>query len=851
MAEAKSNKQSEVVDVTNCDREQIHIPGRVQSFGCLIAVTSDWIFSHASNNVSQMLGLELQTLQGLPLHEVISGDAIHDIRSRLQILTGPDSVERIFGLNVGTDDQRFDVAVHKSGRSIVMEFEPASSEQRKDFVSYVRPMIDRVDKADTVEKLSSMAARQIKAITGLDRVMVYRFAADGTGEVIAEARNNDLEPFLGLRYPASDIPKQARALYERNLLRIIADVDDEGIVVEPTLDPDGNPLDLSMSTTRAVSPIHLEYLKNMGVGASMSISILRRGKLWGMFACHHGSALVVSYEMRTALELFAQLYSYILDQMETDREQEIAVQSKILHDQVMSQLAEGSTISENFDEVVNAVKDVIPFDGVVGWLDGEFRSVGQVPSKEEFAALLPFLNTTAAGQVYSTNCLAKHYPKAEDFSSRAAGLLALPVSRTPRDYIVLFRQEVAKSVQWAGNPTKPVQVGPNGVRLTPRKSFAAWQEVVRNHCQDWTPSQMQTAEALRMTLLEVVLRMSDANLKERARAQEHQELLIAELNHRVRNILNLIKGLISQSGESAKDVASYTKVIGGRVHALARAHDQITKENWTPASFVELIATEADAYFQKKSERLIIEGTDAFITPAAFTTISLVVHELMTNSMKYGALCDSKGSITINIKEDPDGALRFIWQESGGPPVQAPKRRGFGSTVIERSIPFELQGQANIQFQLTGLRAEFVVPAEYVASFSPQGEIEKPKSESAKSMNLDLDSALIVEDNMIIALDAELILEDLGVKAVTVCSSVPQALECLKKEEINLALLDVNLGNETSEKIADILIEKNIPFAFATGYGETKELSKRYPNVPVVQKPFDVTSVSEALSKLF
>ncbi len=798
-----------------------------------------------------MLGLKHDVLQGLPLQDVISESAIHDIRSRLQIMSGPDSVERIFRLPIDSSGQLFDVAVHKSDRSIVIEFELASTDPQKDFVSSVRPMIDRAGKADTVEQLSQIAARQIKAITGLDRVMVYRFAADDTGEVIAEAKNSDLEPFLNLRYPASDIPKQARALYQRNLLRIIADVDDAGIEVTPTLDPEGNPLDLSMSTTRAVSPIHLEYLKNMGVGASMSISILRRGKLWGMFACHHAKPLVVSYEMRTALELFAQLYSYVLDQMETDREQEISVQSKILHDQVMSQLAEGSTISENFEEVVAAVQQVVPFDGVIGWLDGEYRSQGQVPTKEEFLALLPFLNTTTSGQVYSTNCIVNHFPGADVFSARAVGLLALPVSRTPRDYIILFRQEIAKSVTWAGNPEKPAQLGPNGVRLTPRKSFDAWQEVVRNHCADWTTSEVQTAEALRVTLLEVVLRMSDANLKERSRAQEHQELLIAELNHRVRNILNLIKGLVSQSGENAKDVASYTKVIGGRVHALARAHDQITKENWTPASFHELIYTEADAYVNRKKRRLVIEGTDALIAPTAFTTLSLVIHELMTNSMKYGALCDSSGSIKVNVHQEIDGALRFVWQETGGPPVKAPKRRGFGSTVIERSIPFELQGTAEVFFELTGLRAEFIVPANHVAEFNSRTNLETIQPEQRDDVTFDITSVLIVEDNMIIALDAELILENLGVNMVTICSSVSQASRHLEVESVDFALLDVNLGNETSEKIADFLVENKIPFAFATGYGETKELSQRYPSVPVIQKPFDKTQVTRALSQLF
>lgn len=837
----------ENADLTNCDREQIHIPGRIQAFGCLLSVTSDWIVNHASQNAAAFLGLKTDALVGHPLTSFLRLEAVHDIRSRLQMLVGPDSVERLFAVSAVDENQMFDVAIHRSGRSIILEFEHAD-QSGLDYMGYIRPMIDRMGKAETIEQLSKIAALQIRAITGMDRVMVYRFAKDDSGEVIAEAKLAKMESFLNLRYPASDIPKQARALYERNHLRIIGDVAHEGVEVAPAIGPEGTPLDLSMSTTRAVSPIHLEYLKNMGVYASMSISILRRGKLWGLFACHHNAPIVLSFKMRTALELFAQLYAYVLDQKENDLEQQQVLRSRILHDQVMSQLAEGSTITENFDDIVHAIEGNIPHDGVVGWLDGNFQAIGMTPSEDEFMALVPFLNTTGASKAFATDNISKLHKPAEDYIERAAGLLALPVSRTPRDYIVLFRREVAKSVQWAGNPDKPVEIGPNGIRLTPRKSFAAWQEIKRGQSSEWSEQEIQTAESLRVTLLEVVLRMADSNLRERARAQEHQELLIAELNHRVRNILNLIKGLIKQSSGGANDIDSFTKTIGGRVHALARAHDQITKENWSPAPLYELIETEVSAYLQDQNERVVIKGPDVLLEPGAFTTLSLVIHELITNSVKYGALTDRRGTVEILIEQQADQALIIKWREIGGPPVQATTRRGFGTTIIERSIPFELQGKADVRFDVSGLRAEFLIPSNHVAQFKnheAKQVVEKPQDTSEKQ---DLSNVLVVEDNVIIALDAEMIMQNLGAQNITVCSTVHSALNEVDSQQFSFALLDINLGSETSERIALALQAKGTPFAFATGYGELKEFKHQFPEAKVVQKPYDEAAVAAVLT---
>ena len=840
----------EALDLTNCDREPIHVPGRVQSFGALVAFTPDWLISRVSRNAGAMLKRDVDDLLGREVADLFPSETVHRLRGRLQMLGHADAVERLFGVDLRGDGDLYDVALHLSGQTIVMEIEPAQGSRDKDYMGYIRPMIDRIRRAETVEALCDMAAKQVRALVGFDRVMVYRFMEDGAGEVIAEAKATHMEPFRGLRYPASDIPKQARALYKRSLLRIISDVNDTGAEVHPVLDSKGRPLDLSLSTTRAVSPIHLEYLRNMGVEASMSISIMVHGELWGLFACHHESPRVLSYEVRSAAELFAQLFGFVVTETEAKEARADDTQARMLHDRIMAELAGGRSVGDSFDVFRRTIASVIPFTGIVSWTDGQFQAEGKTPTREQFLALARFLNTTAVSEVFHTRELARVFPAAEDYVDVAAGILVLPVSRKPRDYIVLFREETVRDVTWAGNPDKPVTVGPNGVRLTPRKSFDAWKQTVHGQSRAWTPQELRAAEALRVTLLEVVLRMSDTANRERAKSQERQELLIAELNHRVRNILNLIRGLINQSS-SATSVSEFTKVIGGRIHALARAHDQITDENWAPASAGELIRTEVEAYLGDAAERVSIAGRDAMLNPNAFTTLSLVIHEMTTNAVKYGALSNTTGTLDIVLHEGEGGGLVIDWTENGGPPVMAPNRRGFGTTITERSIEYDLNGTSEVQYAVTGVRAHFVIPASAIESFRDLGSGRTVQRSVALPPAAAVDGrVLVVEDNMIIALDAETMFEEMGATDVVVAPTVAEAMDALATATPRFALLDVNLGNETSEAVADKLTEMGVPFAFASGYGDRTSLSDKFPDIPFLRKPYDLEAVQPVVRGL-
>ena len=839
------------VDLTSCDREPIHQLGHVQPFGAMLVVSSDNFIAHFSQNAGEFLDIE-GIEQGALLNDLLPPEALSVLQNAAEGLVEPDDTERVFALSLHENaDERFDCSVHRSGGQPVLEFERHDPAGFANHVASIRPMMKGLDAIEDVSQLCEAAARRLKALLEFDRVMVYQFHPDGSGEVIAEAREREVDSYAGLRYPKSDIPSQARELYLRNRLRIISNVNDSPVPIVPGRQFGGEPIDLSLSTLRSVSPIHLEYLRNMGVRASLSISIIVRGRLWGLFACHHYRPRVLPFSNRTAAEVFSQMFSLTLDKALHDQGTARRALGQNLHERLMTRLAGGASLRDTLTQVGATIGDSIPHDGASIFIDGEYVASGHAPSEDEFRAILPGLQGGPAGRILATSELPREFDPAQRFLQRAAGALIIPVSRSPRDYFVLWRRELKQVITWAGNPEKPTEGMGEGGRISPRKSFAAWQQTVEGRSADWTQPELDLAETLRITLIEVILRLTDAAAQERKRASDQQDLLIAELNHRVRNILNLIRGLVNQSRHEAGDAATLTKLIGGRIGALAAAHDNLTKDNWGPTSLKKLIADEADAYLGSKTSRLAIEGSDVLIAPQAYTVLALVLHEMITNSAKYGSLSDHSGDLLIRLDRLDSGDLELHWKERGGPPVRAPERRGFGTTIIEQSIPHELQGEADVEFAVSGLRARFVVPARFLTEAEKEHEmvshVDHGTPENAEGAGQLPRRVLLIEDNMIIALDIEEMLRELGVEEVLVSGSVTQALRAIEGDKPDFAVLDFNLGEESSEPVARELSRRGVPFVLATGYSAKEIKFEELGALAMLKKPYDKSDLAGAL----
>lgn len=836
------------VDLTNCDREPIHMLGKIQSFGFLLGVTSDWIVSFASQNITSFLPVStVDDLLGRPVTDVLADETIHSIRNHLQRLGARPGTQVAPDLAIGDRAERYDVSIHASGDTIVLEFEPHDAAASvTDQIANVQSAIQRVAGMDDTTQCLNFAVRFVRALAGYDRVMAYRFLPDESGEVVAEALGPGMEPFLNLRYPASDIPKQARALYIRNPIRLIADVQDDGTAIEPA---DGVGLDLSDAVLRSVSTIHLEYLRNMGVGASMSVSIIVDDKLWGLIACHHNSPHRLGQSTRNSLLLFGQMLSLVLREKLATQDRKLETRTRELTNAISRTAGAESSVVELLFFYADEIMELMDAEGITIMLDGEVHSIGLQLTPDEVTLIAKQLNRSPAGTIVATSELGRFVSTATELSGQAAGLLAIPISKTPRDYIMFLRREVAKKVTWGGNPEKPATLGPNGIRLTPRKSFETWQAIVQGQSEEWLGAHFHAAEQLRITFLEVVLRLVEEASRERKHASEKQELLIAELNHRVRNILSLVRSLINQTKAGNMTTSDFARVLDSRIQSVARAHDQITKENWSPASLKVLIETESEGYIQDGEDRVVLSGDDALLVPTAYSSIALVIHELITNSAKYGALSVRTGRVDIGLERKGDKALVLNWHESGGPAVQVPTRKGFGTTIIERTIPYELQGQASVELAVSGLRAEFYIPAIHVRD-APRAKVQPKTVAASQKKRPDglpfPQNILMVEDNLLIAMDSEDVLRRLGAEDIQICGNVQSALQAIEQTEFQFAVLDINLGAETSLPVARKLKAQGTPLIFVSGYGESSVLPEDMRQMIVLSKPYGVEDIRTA-----
>jgi two-component system, chemotaxis family, sensor kinase Cph1 len=501
------------IDLTNCDREPIHIPGLVQPHGVLLVLHGSTLeILQVSRNTIALIDRSAEELLGQPLADLLGDEQVKRIQHCLT-----KDFESVNPLNLSIERQHqsvaFDGIVHRLDSFIVLELEPNTTESQTNFFDFyhqVKGTITRIQKAPTLLEMCQEVVKEVRQITGFDRVMVYQFDADGSGSVIAEDTNHET-PYLGLRYPASDIPQQARHLYTLNWLRLIPDVSYQPVTLTPANNSvTSQPLDLSLSVLRSVSPLHLEYLQNMGVTASMSISLMQDQKLWGLIACHHLSPKYISYNIRTVCEFIGQVMSVELANKATNEDTAYKVRLKTLQAQFIEALSQTEHFLDGMMQLETELLQLVNATGAVICSGSQCIYVGETPDEADVHALLNWMKPHFDQSLFETRSLSKTYPAAASFQAIASGVLALEISRVHHNYIFWFRPEVIQTVNWGGNPNKPVEVlADNSLRMSPRRSFDLWQETVRASALPWKSCEIEAVIELRSLLVGVVLRQAD------------------------------------------------------------------------------------------------------------------------------------------------------------------------------------------------------------------------------------------------------------------------------------------------------------------------------------------------------
>ncbi|MCC3160473.1 GAF domain-containing protein [Hymenobacter sp. 15J16-1T3B] len=497
------------VTLTTCDREPIHIPGSIQPYGFLLCLEEgSRRVVHASANAAEHIGIDATALLGAGLERLLDPTALAEVERALEVAAEEPKLLTV-PLLTGAGRPAYRVVLHRHDGLLWLEFEPvAAGEANVLDLATLNQTLGQMLTAGSVLEFCQFAVDQVRDLTGFDRVLMYRFAEDASGEVVAEAKREDLEPFFGLHYPATDIPQQARAMYLKNWLRFIADVDYQPAPLVPVLHPEHQrPPDMTHAVLRSVSPIHLQYLRNMGVAATMTISIIQENRLWGLITCHHLTPRLLRYELRELCLFIGKTFSALLKTKQQQDEFAYQLHIRETQAQLFEQVGRHANFLEGLYQRKPTVTDVFDCGGAAICFEGNIITLGTTPTKAQIAELTQWLQQHAPQDVFYTNSYVQHNPAGLAIRGTASGILAVSLSQESGDYLIWFRPEVIQTVTWAGREQKAERMENGLLHLSPRQSFEAWKQTVDSTAVAWRPMEIKAAEEIRLHLSDVRLKI--------------------------------------------------------------------------------------------------------------------------------------------------------------------------------------------------------------------------------------------------------------------------------------------------------------------------------------------------------
>lgn len=607
----------------NCANEPIRTPGAIQPHGALLTLLeTDWTVQQASANAWQMLGIARDVQPGDSLARWLGQAQADALRAAVQQNADLDSLDP---LPMAFGGQAFDGLLHRHDGLLFLELEPVATQASMHGLGpRLTRTLRRLQSAKSLNELYAISVDEIRALTGYDRVLIYRFQEEGHGQVIAESATAELDAYLGLFFPAADIPQQARELYRLNWLRIIPDATYVPAPLVPALRPGtGAPLDMSYAVLRSVSPIHCQYMHNMGVRSSMSISLLKDDRLWGLISCGNREPLQVPHTLRSACQTIGQVLSMQISLLEDQQIQRQRLAKHHMLDRLSRAMNEApDDVYNGLLEHAQALLTLVDASGVALIIDGQVHLIGQCPTAEQVIVLQQWLQTRAK-PVFETASLGAVFPEAQAYPHVASGLLAFSLPKPVANGVLWFRAEVKVSVEWSGNPQQPRRVVND--RLQPRGSFAAWEQQVDGTARTWNAGEVYAVSDLRRSALEADLSRQVLREKDAVRARDE---LVAVVSHDLRSPLTVI---VMQCGMMqrviAADIGPSSKRLNSAIDTLQRASARMTKllEDLLDTSKIEAGRYSIDVQPLEISQ--LFEDAWSLLTPLALNRfIDLTFH---------------------------------------------------------------------------------------------------------------------------------------------------------------------------------------------------------------------------------
>ena len=677
-----------------CDREPIHIPGAIQPHGILLTLDPQLRICRHAGDLDAFL-----KSKGDP-----TGKRLNDLldTGRLEIDAKSDQAEHV-GVVEGPIGHPLDLFIHRSGDHLIVELEPAPRVRRTgaEVLRDLLPIVSGIGAASDVIAASNEAAAGVRRITGYDRVMVYRFLEDGSGQVIAEARSDDADSFLHHRYPASDIPQQARALYLRNPIRVIPDVD-----YRPAEIVGGEgALDLSGSLLRSVSPIHVEYLKNMGVAASASVSLVQDGDLWGLIACHSRFPKPIAHEEREMCRQVAVALDQAIGRLEEENTQREALRLTRRREELLPIIAAADGIAAGMRANVEELRRLVSADGIALLLDNEIVCSGATPPERAMGDLAGWLLKDSPREFLATNELSQLYFPAADWCASASGLLSCIVRRSPTVAILWFRAEEIETVNWAGNPHKAVEWSTSADQLTPRKSFDLWSETVRGRSRRWRRNEEDAGRRVAAALGEIGRQKTLTELNRQLAGEvAEKDLLMREVHHRVQNSLQLVISMLHLQEKDLEEEGArkQLELARDRVLSVALLHRRLWRSEDLESInletfFGELMEGLLRTWSEDWRQQLTLDVAPVRLPANEALLIALIVSELLTNAVKH-AYGGGAGPLRLTAREAGKSCVAITIADRGIGTTGEVRPGSFGSRLVQglvRNIGAELKLVSN------------------------------------------------------------------------------------------------------------------------------------------------------------
>lgn len=665
------------LDLNSCAREPIHIPGSIQPHGILIAVDlASMTIAYVSANTVAVLGQDAASLLNRPFRATLPKlAAMVETEIAEPPSLGNARYIRTVRLHTLAGDTLFDAVVSRSGSYAVLELEevPFNTISSIDALyPTLRRFVEQLQSISSIDTLCRLASEDIRRMTGFDRVLIYRFDDQWNGTVIAEDRNETLPSYLDLRFPASDIPAQARELYRRNRLRIIPDANYTPVPIHAH---DPAPLDQSDSILRSVSPVHLEYMRNMGTMASMSISILRNGQLWGLISCHNKEPRRVPLPVRNACDFLTQIFSLQLEAREHTALADNRVRLRAVQARLLTYMA---AESHYVDGLVSHPDDLMLIAGAQGVAivtDDQCWRQGVTPEEEDIRALFDWLSRNHPEDVFITDHLPAHFPAAKSYADKASGLLSISISKMYSSYILWFRPEQVQTVKWSGNPQKPVKEEAGSLKLHPRASFDIWKETVRERSLPWDQSEIEAVKDLRNAVVGIVLRRAEelaALADELKRTNKELEAFSYSVSHDLRAPFRHIVGFSELLKKESSDLSDrgkrYVETIIEAAYTAGTLVDNLLRFSQMGRTALRPRRVDINQIVSEIRQNLTAQAPDRRIDwvvgdlPAVMADpvlIRLVFDNLLDNAVKYSRPRDP-ARIEIGSRREAGETIFFV-----------------------------------------------------------------------------------------------------------------------------------------------------------------------------------------------